>query len=119
MYHENADILSGIQWLTAQDSRVCTQCQGLEGQVWGINDTFIKHPVSDTHPMCRCSLIPVLRDNGVTEQGEPIQIVPDTMPPTSSFWDWALGYGLGLLLEDFEGRQLDSTRIDYDDTIDT
>lgn len=103
VYQRNDDIVQGVQWLTAQDNRVCPQCQALAWKTWDVNDINMKHPVSDTHLLCRCTHIPVLYDD--------IETVPDEAPPSTKFTDWLIGFGLGILLQEFIGRQLDSTRI--------
>lgn len=108
-YGANADVVGGVKWLTANDGRACPQCSRLAGQVWALDDITMKHPVSDTHPQCRCSLVPMLHDempNQVT-----IDVVADDATPQTSFTNWLISYGLGVLLQDFIGRELDSTRI--------
>ncbi|WP_126665246.1 hypothetical protein [Haloterrigena salifodinae] len=48
-------------WTTAGDSNVCEQCQALEGNAYKISEIRsgeAPKPVRDTHPRCRCWLIP-------------------------------------------------------------
>ena len=103
VYGQHRDVVWGSEWSAAHDNRVCPTCERLNGQKWALDDLSMKHPVSDTHPMCRCSLIPVLHDN--------ITAVPNDSPPDTSFQDWLIGFGLGYVLGDFLGRDLDSTRV--------
>lgn len=47
------------EFTTAGDSRVCPQCEALEGNVYTINDARGVIPV---HPQCRCAWLPVISD---------------------------------------------------------
>jgi hypothetical protein len=50
------------RWVTAGDARVCPQCSALAGSVYLIDDIRAGDapmPVRDTHPGCRCYLVPV------------------------------------------------------------
>jgi SPP1 gp7 family putative phage head morphogenesis protein len=108
-YQANADVVGGVEWLTANDGRVCPTCQRLAGMVWAVDDIHMKHPVTDTHPLCRCSLIPVLLDQMPT--GDAILVFADDEPPSLGFRGWLMGLGLGFMLADFIGMELDSSRI--------
>lgn len=46
-----------LVWRTAQDERLCPDCEALDGEVFAIDDPHITMPVSDTHPNCRCELV--------------------------------------------------------------
>ncbi len=46
-----------VEWITAQDERVCPQCGPLNGEVFRLDG---HHEVPALHPMCRCSLLPVI-----------------------------------------------------------
>lgn len=57
-----ADPSAGAFWQTAGDNRVCPQCRALAGRSWPLSafatgDAPI--PVRDTHPRCRCWLVPI------------------------------------------------------------
>lgn len=87
-YAANADILSGYQWLTARDERVCPTCRGLDGTTYKFNDSY-RPPA---HPSCRCSVIPT--------------IAPDALEradarPRQTFAEWLRGYGMEPALADF------------------
>lgn len=61
-----ADPDRGVRWRTAQDNRVCPQCRRLAGKTWPMTayesgDAPI--PVRDTHPRCRCWLVPIPKNN--------------------------------------------------------
>ena len=44
-----------MEWVTAQDNRVCPICEELSGDY--SLDEFIPQPVEDSHPNCRCRLL--------------------------------------------------------------
>lgn len=46
-----------MEWLTAQDERVCEFCGPLDGDVFSIKSN---HPRPPLHPQCRCALLPVV-----------------------------------------------------------
>lgn len=109
-YQANMDVVGGVKWLTANDGRVCRICQGLANKIWKVDDPYMRHPVSDTHPMCRCSLIPVIHSEMPVDVS--FELYADDVPPSTGFGDWLIGFGLGWLAQEFMGRELDSTRID-------
>ena len=43
-----------VEWLVADDDRLCDECSDLDGEVFDIDD----HPDCPLHPQCRCVLIP-------------------------------------------------------------
>lgn len=47
------------EFATAQDNRVCPQCEALQGQVFTLEEARGVIPV---HPNCRCAWLPVIRD---------------------------------------------------------
>lgn len=50
------------QWLASEDA--CEDCEALDGQAVGIDDSFGEHGGfgPPAHPLCRCDLLPVLDD---------------------------------------------------------
>ena len=58
IYDANADALEGLEWewTTALDSRVCPQCQPLDGERWKQGE---KKPQWPLHPNCRCQAVMV------------------------------------------------------------
>lgn len=46
------------EWLVSMDDRLCSECEDLNGNTFPIDDCPI--PGIDTHPDCRCCLIPVV-----------------------------------------------------------
>lgn len=80
-YEANADILSGYEWLTARDERVCPQCRGLDGTIHKFGSKF----QPPAHPNCRCTVIPVLK---------PADMGPLDEPPRETFETWARGIGM-------------------------
>lgn len=59
VYEAHPDAVGQVQWVTAQDDRVCVQCQALEGRRWKRGDPNMLRPVEDTHFNCRCTLVPI------------------------------------------------------------
>lgn len=50
------------EWMDASDSRVCPQCRSLSGNTYAVSAVLqgdAPMPVLDTHPECRCALVPV------------------------------------------------------------
>lgn len=48
--------VEAMEWLTAYDDRVCSDCMALNGKVFDIKSRHIRPP---RHPQCRCSVLPV------------------------------------------------------------
>jgi len=48
------------KWITARDDRVDQHCKKLEGKMFDVNDPNSPMPVTDTHPNCRCAIVPVV-----------------------------------------------------------
>lgn len=103
-YEANRRLLSGVEWLTARDERVCPECNGLDGETWGFDDPDRRQPPA--HPNCRCNLIPVLR--------EPYEIprAERRDRPRWTFREWLVLYGLLRTLGPFfGGRSIESERV--------
>ena len=62
VYEQNQDILNGYEYVATKDERTCPICGGLDGKVFRFGAANAVMPPSDTHPGCRCTVIPVLRD---------------------------------------------------------
>lgn len=106
LYRQNSNLLSGAQFLAAHDGRVCSTCARLDGKVWTLESgEMVRPPV---HMNCRCTLIPVL-----LQQGDP------TAPPPQTWQDWVVAAGLGWLLGDLTDvdvyDDLDSSQIGDDE----
>ena len=56
VYDANADALEGLEyeWTTALDSRVCPQCQPLDGERYELDEQMPQWPL---HPNCRCQAV--------------------------------------------------------------
>ena len=91
-YKANADVLSGWEWLAAGEG-ACPICEALDGTIHDLNDSN-KPPA---HPSCRCTPIPVIRDDILT---------PDAEPPHQTMGEWAAQAGLDALLGAFLGRAI-------------
>jgi SPP1 gp7 family putative phage head morphogenesis protein len=60
-YQQNRDLIQSVQWVATLDDRTCLQCGALDGETWdSAADADV--PVVDTHPLCRCVLVPVIKD---------------------------------------------------------
>lgn len=114
VYGANDDIVWGVEWITANDGRVCPQCKDIRDNdsPWSLYDINMKHPVSDTHPLCRCSLIPVLHES---RDNIEIEVYADDVPPDTSFNSWLIALGLGSLLGDFIGNKIETDRVGWFD----
>ncbi|PDW02286.1 phage minor head protein [Candidatus Viridilinea mediisalina] len=55
-FRDNADILRGWQWRASPSARTCAVCLAMDGREFGLNEAM------PTHPNCRCTQIPLLRD---------------------------------------------------------
>ena len=101
-YSANQDILSGAEWLTCRDERVCAICSGLDGKVWSFDDPAREQPPA--HPNCRCNIIPVI---------DPSWLLPDlSRPPGNTFAEFVAALYLEHLLRDFlAGRKIESERV--------
>lgn len=71
VYDQNKSLLRGVQWSATLDARTCEFCASLDGRVWADpNKAMI--PVISSHPLCRCSLVPVLKGSkelGISGRG--------------------------------------------------
>lgn len=97
-YRANADVVSGWQWLTARDERVCVDCRSRNMEVHKLND----YRTPPAHHNCRCTVIPV-----VTED----VLAPAHEPPRATLGEWSRSSGVEHVLRDFLGGRLESSRI--------
>lgn len=56
-YEANADIVSGVRWVSVLDSRTTVICAGLDGRVFPLD----KGPRPPQHPNCRSTIIPEIQ----------------------------------------------------------
>jgi SPP1 gp7 family putative phage head morphogenesis protein len=54
IYEENADVVSGWEWVASKSLRTCPVCLAMDGKVYTTDKPFPQHM------NCRCTLIPVL-----------------------------------------------------------
>lgn len=87
-YRANSDLLSGYEWLTAHDERTCPDCAAMDGKVF----SFRSRRQPPLHPNCRCTVIPVLKEN-VLERNDRL--------PRNSFRRWIEGFGMTSEVERF------------------
>jgi len=67
-FAQNSDVIQAVQWISTLDDATCLQCGELDARTW---ESFAAAPVpvADTHPNCRCRLIPVVK--GAEDLGLP------------------------------------------------
>lgn len=63
VYEANQDVLSGWEFKTAVDDRVCPECAALDGKQY----EFGKGQRPPIHPRCRCSVLPILIDKALQD----------------------------------------------------
>lgn len=115
LYNANSNLVEGVEWLAANDTRVCPPCARLNGMVWLLGDVDLQRPPA--HVNCRCTLIPrvaSLANTGST-----------TLPPAQTWKDWILAAGLGWLLgsdltdinlgDDIDSSQIGDDEAEYED----
>ena len=96
-YRENTDVLSYAEHLTARDERVCAECAAMDGELYSLEDMGVAVPPMNTHPNCRCTIIPVIKDDYLSD------LNLDTYTDLYSFDDWADLMMVGGLLASFMG----------------
>jgi SPP1 gp7 family putative phage head morphogenesis protein len=106
-FAQNEDVLDSVQWVATLDARTCLQCGVLDGRTWE-NLAAAPVPVVDTHPQCRCTLVPVVKD------AEDLGLPPGSrasfsgqVPATLTYDDW-----FDLQSEDFQRDVLGPKRFD-------
>lgn len=110
---QNADIITGYEWVSTLDSRTTVQCQSLDGRVFEIG----KGPLPPIHINCRSSTAPVIANKFIRDtlrKGATRVSNGDTDGPVSagtSYYEWlktqpasfqdeALGVGRAQLFRD-------------------
>lgn len=78
IYEANRDVLSGWEFVTARDDRVCPVCAPLDGTQY----QFGEGEIPPLHPRCRCSELPVLIDSALEAA---------IIGPRVTYADWAAG----------------------------
>jgi SPP1 gp7 family putative phage head morphogenesis protein len=101
VYQQNADLVGEVEFLSSNDGRVCVLCAGLDGTRWPLGDLGVRIPPGDTHPNCRCTLVPILNTD----------TVPADTAPRLTMGEWLTVFGAGYFLSDFLGVQLGSTQV--------
>jgi SPP1 gp7 family putative phage head morphogenesis protein len=87
-FEANAHLLRGVRWVATLDQRTCLQCSNLDRQVWA-DAARAKVPVVDTHPNCRCTLIPVVKGlPGVTLPPGQRSALEGEVPATLTYNAW-------------------------------
>lgn len=67
VYEQNQDVLSGWEWVATRDERTCPRCGALDGKRYAFGDPVLAPP-SGSHPGCRCTAVPVLRDTDLMDR---------------------------------------------------
>lgn len=87
-YRANSDILSGYEWLTTEDERVCPICEDLDGKEF----SFHSKQQPPAHFSCRCTVIPVIKPDALEHPHA---------APRRTLEKWAQGYGMEHELANF------------------
>ena len=84
VYEENQDILNGWEWVATKDERTCPICGGMDGKRFGFGDAQMQPP-SGSHPGCRCTIVPVLKDE---------RLMNEVAGVRETYSDWAARRGM-------------------------
>jgi len=84
VYEENRDILNGWEWVATKDERTCFICGGMDGKRFGFGDAQMQPP-SGSHPGCRCTIVPVLKDE---------RLMNEVAGVRETYSDWAARRGM-------------------------
>lgn len=81
-YQDNDDVVEGVEFLSAEDERVCPECAALDGTVWATDDPKLQNP--PIHWNCRCTLLPALNYAA-------LGVSAPSTPPRQTYSDWFAG----------------------------
>ena len=84
VYEQNRDVLDGWRWASSRDERVCPICGALDGQQFAF-DSPQSPPPTGSHPNCRCSVTPVLKDSALEQA---------IIGPRETYEEWAAARGI-------------------------
>lgn len=90
MWSQNADIITGYEWVSTLDSRTSLQCQSLDGREFEMG----KGPLPPAHANCRSSTTPIIANKFIRDtlrQGATRVSNGDTGGPVSantSYYEW-------------------------------
>lgn len=88
VYDANRENLDGVQWVATLDDSTCLQCGELDGEVYD-DPEDAPIPVDDTHPNCRCKLVPVVKNGEELGFGPASRASMDgEVPATMDYQDW-------------------------------
>jgi SPP1 gp7 family putative phage head morphogenesis protein len=115
LYNANSSLVEGVEWLAANDARVCPTCARLNGMVWLLGDSDMQRPPA--HVNCRCTIIPRITSLSIANKLN--------TPPAQTWKDWILAAGLGWLLgsdltdinlgDDIDSSQIGDDEAEYED----
>lgn len=89
IYENNRDLLKGWEWLSTKDERTCVTCAALDGQGFPFDFPQLPPP-GGSHPMCRCTPIPILLDS---------ELERAIAGPREIYRDWAARRGISIHLD--------------------
>jgi len=84
IYEENRDILYGWEWTATKDERTCPICGAMDGKRFKFDDPQLQPP-SGSHPGCRCTIVPVLKDEALMNEVAGVR---------EEYCDWAARMGM-------------------------
>lgn len=76
IYEKNMDVLDGLKWTAAMDSRLCIACGALDGTIYKDGQPYPRPPI---HPNCRCVIIPWIEVGDIPDNidaGRPVEAMP-------------------------------------------
>lgn len=56
--YEDSGMVKEVEWLTAEDERICPVCNSLDRKKMSFNEA--RNLIEGIHPNCRCTIIPVI-----------------------------------------------------------
>lgn len=90
VFAANSDLLRGVQWHSTLDTRTCTRCGKLDGQLFQLG----KGPRPLLHILCRCTSVPVLKSwsqlgiKASEIDGKTRASMDGQIPSATTFGDW-------------------------------
>jgi len=88
--YKSSDVVKKVMWDATLDSKTSEICENYNGKIWDANSNHPIPPV-DSHPNCRCSLVPVIDDWKPTKK---LDNETKKVEDYKSFSDWKKSKGI-------------------------